>query len=359
MRTFGDEISGNRRRGCQFSPEAKGAMLGMLHAGASAGAVAREFRTTHSTVLKLRDRFKNDNTVKYKERQGRPSMLTKTEKRYIIRMASKDRSITWAALVGSVDTRVSKSTVRRVVRTHYKRKWKAMDRVELTPESARIRLQWARYWLPRIEDLMEIICSDETTIQNASSNPNVYLFRRSSEKYRKDLVNRKDHVKPSISLMYWGGIWKTGRTPLVLMHRDENAPRRGYSSISYQLALEEGLLPLYDGTRRFQQDNAKIHVSNSSMTWLMEHAIELLDWPPHSPDISPIENLWSLLKARIRSRYPYLNSLLKTDANIEELKRCAQVVWRDIDQSLIRGLMESLPNRLRAVIRARGWYTKY
>ncbi|CAG9952817.1 unnamed protein product [Clonostachys rosea f. rosea IK726] len=359
MRTFGVEISGNRRRGQQFSPEAKGAMLGMLCAGASLRAVAREFKTTHSTVSKLRNRFKDDHTTDYKARKGRPSVLTKAEKRYIIRLASKDRSITWSALVGSVDTRVSKSTVRRVVRTHYKRKWKAMDRIELTPENARIRLQWARYWLPKIEELMEIICSDETTIQNASSNPNVYLFRRSSEKYHKDLVNRKDHVKPSISLMYWGGIWKTGRTPLVLMHRDENAPRRGYSSISYQLALEEGLLPYYDGTRRFQQDNAGIHVSNSSITWLLEHAIELLDWPPHSPDMSPIENLWSLLKARLRSRYPYLSRLSRTDVNIEELKRYVQVVWREFDQGLIRGLMESLPNRLRAVIRARGWYTKY
>jgi hypothetical protein len=148
MRTFDVEISGNRRRGQQFSPEAKGAMLGMLCAGASLRAVAREF--------KLRNRFKDDHTTDYKARKGRPSVLTKAEKRYILRLASKDRSITWSALVGSVDTRVSKSTVRRVVRTHYKRKWKAMDRIELTPENARIRLQWARYWLPKIEELMEV-----------------------------------------------------------------------------------------------------------------------------------------------------------------------------------------------------------
>jgi transposase len=104
MRTFDVEISGNRRRGQQFSPEAKGAMLGMLRAGASLRAVAREFKTTHSTVSKLRNRFKDDHTTDYKARKGRPSVLTKAEKRYIIRLASKDRSITWSALVGSVDT---------------------------------------------------------------------------------------------------------------------------------------------------------------------------------------------------------------------------------------------------------------
>jgi transposase len=69
-------------------------MLSILYTGASVRAIAREFRTIHSTVLKLYNRFKNNNTVKYKEQQGRPSILIKIEKQYIIRIALKDYSIT-------------------------------------------------------------------------------------------------------------------------------------------------------------------------------------------------------------------------------------------------------------------------
>lgn len=196
-------------------------------------------------------------------------------------------------------------------------------------------------------------------MQNKSNNPTVYLFRHAHEKYNKELVNKQDHNQPSISQMYWGGIWKTGRTPLVPMIRDENAPRRGYSSWSYQKALEEGLLPLYDGTRRFQQDNARIHTSESSMAWLAARGIELLEWPPLSPDLSPIENLWAIVKRQLRRKHPNLHKLKDNITDRAFFMECVKQVWQEVPQEQIRRLIESLPKRLRAVIRARGWYTKY
>ena len=78
--------------------------------------------------------------------------------------------------------------------------------------------------------------------------------------------------------MVWGGIWKGGRTNLIVMERDyQPLQKGGYSSWSYQQALQKGLLPVYDGTRHFQQDNAKVHVSVSSTTWLLNAAVEVLD----------------------------------------------------------------------------------
>lgn len=54
-------------------------------------------------------------------------------------------------------------------------------------------------------------------------------------------------------------IWKGGRSELIIMERDPDAKRQGYSAKSYLRTLEEGLLPHYDETRHFQQDNAGIH----------------------------------------------------------------------------------------------------
>jgi transposase len=157
MRQFGVEISGNRRRGCQFSREAKGAILGQLFAGRSARAVAAEFNTTHSTVLSLKKRFEATNSIEYKPRPGRPSKLTKAEKRYIVRMVYKDREITWGALTNEVNKPVSVDPIRRVVRSHFKRKWKAMKRPKLTADAARVRLHWAQAWLEDIEELVEVL----------------------------------------------------------------------------------------------------------------------------------------------------------------------------------------------------------
>jgi hypothetical protein len=201
--------------------------------------------------------------------------------------------------------------------------------------------------------------SDECSIANKSSNPNVYLFRHAHEKYNKELVNLKDNNKPTISLMFWAAITIEYRTPIVMMERDERSFHQGYTAWSYQQALEQGLVTHYDGTIHFQQDNSRIHTANSSLEWLRNHGVEYIDWPPFSPDLNPIENVWAILKRRLRRDFPHLHDLKDNIENRAELRRCIELAWAAIPQSTIRGIIMSLERRLRAVIRARGWYTKY
>jgi transposase len=40
----------------------------------------------------------------------------------------------------------------------------------------------------------------------------------------------------------------------------------------------------------FMQDNAPIHTAHIIKDWLEEMAIEVLEWPPYSPDLNPIEH---------------------------------------------------------------------
>ncbi|KID83216.1 transposase [Metarhizium guizhouense ARSEF 977] len=353
-RSFGTEISANRQRGYQHSSEAKASMLTMLDAGVSARRVAQEFNTTHSTVLRIKKTWTESRTLAVKPRKGRPLKLSRTARRYIIRMASRDRQISYDALIGATPTQVSRRTIQRVMATHFGRKWKAMDRPKLDAESARQRLQWAEGWLPDIEELEQVIFSDETSVQNKSSNPQAYVFRFPHEKYNMSLVNLKDHVKPTLQVMMWGGIWKEGRTPLVVMTRDEAAQRRGYIK-----ALREGLLPHYDGTRRFQQDNARIHTSHTVTTFLQHQGIEDIDWPKNSPDLNPIEHYWAILKRQIRRMFPHLRNLRDNSIDMIEFQRCVQIAHNSIPQQQITALIDSMERRLRAVIRARGWYTRY
>jgi hypothetical protein len=119
----------------------------------------------------------------------------------------------------------------------------------------------------------------------------------------KLFVNVTVHGKSKISIMVWGAIWRGGKPDIIIMIRDDMPRRNGYTSRSCQLALEEGLLYIYDVTRRFEQDNAKIHVSESSTAWLLEHGIEFIDWPAPSPDLNPIEHIWKLLKSKIRKMF--------------------------------------------------------
>jgi hypothetical protein len=159
--------------------------------------------------------------------------------------------------------------------------------------------------------------------------------------------------------MLWAMVWKGGRSEILVMERDPGAPQGGYSSWSYQKALEEGLLPHYHPGDIFQQDNAKIHVSKATMEWLELRGIWVIDWPAHSPDLNPIEHVWAALKRELYRRFPHLHALKKNELDIAEFKRMIKVAWEGIDQRMIDRLIDSMGRRLRAVKRAKGWYTKY
>ena len=143
------------------------------------------------------------------------------------------------------------------------------------------------------------------------------------------------------------------------MTRDPQAKKNGYSARSYIWALEEGLLPIYQEGQAFQQDNASIHTANITKVWFDAHGIELIWWPPHSPDLNRIEHVWKVLKKNLYTIVPNTDSLRDNEADLEELKQRMQVAWDAIDQGLILRLVASIPRRIAACCRARGWYTKY
>lgn len=60
--------------------------------------------------------------------------------------------------------------------------------------------------------------------------------------------------------------------------------------------MEETLPTIYEPGLLFMRGNASIHTLNESKTWFVDNGMKLLDWPPYSPDLNPIENLCFPLK---------------------------------------------------------------
>ena len=96
--------------------------------------------------------------------------------------------------------------------------------------------------------------------------------------------------------MVWGSIWldergRPRRSDLVIMERDPNALRGGYSAQSYIETLRKGLLPHWRRSQLFMQDNARIHTARVVRAFLAEHGITTIDWLPYLPNLNPIEHL--------------------------------------------------------------------
>ena len=103
---------------------------------------------------------------------------------------------------------------------------------------------------------------------------------------------------------------------------------------------------------KFMQDNDPKHTSNLATKFFNDQDINVLDWPAQSPDISPIENLWDLLKIMV-------NDHEHPPSGVFELWERAAEKWGEITEEQCQALIESMPRRLEAVIKAKGGNTKY
>jgi transposase len=102
----------------------------------------------------------------------------------------------------------------------------------------------------------------------------------------------------------------------------------------------------------FQQDLASIHTSEYTTWWMKTYGFNILDWAPHSPDLNPIENLWEHLDSQVRKR----EKVFKKKSDLVEV---VQEEWRKIPLEVLQNLISSMPRRIAATIKAKGWHTKY
>ncbi|GFY32927.1 transposable element Tcb1 transposase [Trichonephila clavipes] len=172
-------------------------------------------------------------------------------------------------------------------------------RLYLTGNYRRLRHQWfdeRRTWATKWNDIVFI---EESRFCLQHHDGRIRVWRNRVQRLLNCCVMHH-HTGPAFGIMVWGVIGFHCRTPLVRIAGTLNSQR--YISE----VLEPVVLPYIQclPSAIFQQDNARPHVARNVQEFFFTYQIEVLLWLAFSPDLSPIENVWSMLAQRLAQVTP-------------------------------------------------------
>ena len=124
----------------------------------------------------------------------------------------------------------------------------------------------------------------------------------------------------------WAGFWWNGKFPCHCYIHSLTAD-------SYQQILAANLVPHYPirTTNRLYylaHDNATSHMARSTIDFLDHNNIRtLLDWPPNSPELNPVEKAWGWMKNYMKDKRP---------RSQQELQDAIEEAWDAMPQQTIQ-----------------------
>ena len=239
--------------------------------------------------------------AKRKGRCGRKAKATPQVVKMIVEGSVNDPRKTSDDLKRGLETvgvSVTSRTVRRCLVDAGRLARRPIKKQLLTSAMKEKRLEWAeKYQSWTKYDWRMVLFSDEShfLVQGQRSQ---YVRRSKGEPISQAHIDQ--HVKHPQKRMFWGSFCYKGVGSLCPIMGMMNADR--YVDIinnTIQNDMEEAFP---EGNGIFQQDLAPCHRAKKVHKLFREKNIRLIDWPGNSPDLNPMENLWSIVKAEVRKR---------------------------------------------------------
>lgn len=191
-------------------------------------------------------------------------------------------------------------------------------------------------------DWDKIIFSDEASFWASSITPRAWSTADNR------LVERT--VKHPVKVHVWGCFSKRGFGNLNLFTGTLNAVKMNQIYQKALLPSARRLFPSPSESWILQEDNDPKHRSRLCTAWKLDNGIEVLDWPSQSPDANPIENVWALMKLKLRG---------KKTLTAAELIRNLKAIWKSLSREYAENLVESMPRRCQAIMDNGGDWTPY
>jgi hypothetical protein len=111
-----------------------------------------------------------------------------------------------------------------------------------------------------------------------------------------EIPNDQQLQPGEFKVTFWAAFTKYGTGPLIPIEGRFDIQKYFYLLQNCVISELKRLNHKYGDRFVFIQDNAGQHIANSSLAFIEKEKINILEWSQQSPDLSPFENLWSVLK---------------------------------------------------------------
>lgn len=306
----------------------------------SIAKTAKRLHISRHTVSRWVAKFIKTGDVLDELRPGRPRKTSHKEDEIIENAFFQLKELTpkrMASEIKNMGLNISSETIKRRLKEKGFRYRSPAFKPFLTKKQMDIRLNFAKE--NKTRDWSKVVFTDESTIRLTPTVQRIWKKRG-----HPVFVKRyKNYSKINI----WGCFSNSGFGRIILFKSNLTAKKL---IRIYKNGLLRSFPSIATGRLVLLEDNDPKHTAKIAKTYRKSHNIKRINWPANSPDLNPIENVWYILKYRIK-KYGA--------SNINQLKTAIKTEWSKLGQNLARSLVLSMPTRMKQVILSKGDSIKY
>ena len=316
----------------QLSEKIKYAIINYHEIGYSSQQIAELLKININTVYMWLKRYKQTKEIERKHGSGRKTEITNQQILAVINEIKINvfYSLDDIILKLKESNDISKYMVRQILENSGYLYGFPPTRFPLTEEHKKIRLNFALTHLTI--DWTKIVFTDETSCWK--NNYRVKRWYNPNNIYDRDIL-----YKHCSKVNAWGAITYDDKEIYVfseIMNADK-----------YIEILDDYLMNIYQKDFYIIYDNDPKHTSKKAKKYFKDNNFKIIDFPPYSPDLNPIENIWAILKRNIAK---------ENITTMNDLRKSICRIWNAIDQHHIQNAIMSMKDRLNKVIEVGGSY---
>jgi hypothetical protein len=193
-------------------------------------------------------------------------------------------------------------------------------------------------------DFSRVMFTDESSFQINYHKGKMWRVRGSA-------MPRVPLLNPNHKIMVWGGVCYDGKTKLYVVEGTLDAEKY----VRLLRARRQEMRSLMRRAFWFQQDNAPCHKSDRVGTYIRRYSFiitiinyilryltnQIVDHPPQSPDLNPIELVWAKMKRDVEQQGPTTK---------RALLMAIMAAWDRIDIPFIRQCIDNIHKKMRLII---------